>query len=436
MTKRVALATLGCKVNQVDSAAIAEAIERRGFSLVPFDAEADVYIVNTCTVTGRTDYQSRQLVRRAARRNPAAAVVVTGCYAQVAPGTLSTLPGVVFVAGTAEKHRIPEMIADLDRPPADRVLAGGLSSLRTFDGPSAVRFAGHTRAFLKVQDGCDARCRYCIVPYARGRSRSLPLSEALARLKELGEAGYRETVVTGIHLGAYGRDLKPAADLPLLLAAAERQGGMERLRLSSVEPREVTEDLIALMRRSRLLCRHLHIPLQSADSDVLRGMGRDYDAALYGALVSAVAAAVPDIAIGADVMAGFPGETPAQFANTCEFLQASPLAYLHVFPYSDRPGTEASRMEGKVGEAEKKRRAQLLREIGRQKKRDFAGCFLGRELSVLIEGRTAGGFVRGFSDNYIPVLLRHEGLDLANRIVRVKIEGFKEEKLHGVMVGE
>ncbi len=436
MKKRVAIATLGCKVNQADSAAIAEAIEGRGFSLVPFDQEADIYIVNTCTVTARTDYQSRQLVRRAARLNPAAAVVATGCYAQVAPESLRGLPGVVLVAGTAEKSRIPEMIAGLDLTRPGGVFVGDLSSARTFARPGAIRFAGHTRAFLKVQEGCDARCRYCIVPRARGPSRSLPLPEALAKLKELGEAGYRETVLTGIHLGAYGRDLEPPTNLPLLLAAAEQQGGIERLRLSSVEPREVTEDLIALMRRSRIFCRHLHIPLQSGDDEILRRMGRDYDAAFYGALLSAVAAAVPDIALGADVMAGFPGETPAQFAGTCEFLRESPLAYLHVFPYSDRPGTEASRMDGKVDAAEKKRRAQILREIGQQKRRVFAERFLGCELSVLIEGRNAGGYVRGFSGNYIPVVLRHEGLDLTNRIVRVRIESFREEKLHGIIAGE
>jgi len=435
MTKRVAIATLGCKVNQADSAAIAEAIEGRGFSLVPFDQEADIYIVNTCTVTARTDYQSRQLVRRAARLNPAAAIVATGCYAQVAPESLRGLPGVVLVVGTAEKSRIPEMIAGLDLTRPGVVFVGDLSSARTFARPGAIRFAGHTRAFLKVQEGCDARCRYCIVPLARGPSRSLPLPEALAKLKELGEAGYRETVLTGIHLGAYGRDLEPPTNLPLLLAAAEQQGGIERLRLSSVEPREVTEDLIALMRRSRIFCRHLHIPLQSGDDEILRRMGRDYDSAFYGALLSAVAAAVPDIALGADVMAGFPGETRAQFAATCEFLRESQLAYLHVFPYSDRPGTEASRMDGKVDAAEKKRRAQILREIGQQKRRAFAERFLGRELSVLIEGRNAGGYVRGFSGNYIPVVLRHEGLDLTNRIVRVRIESFREERLHGIIAG-
>jgi len=361
---------------------------------------------------------------------------VTGCYAQVAPESLRGLPGVVLVAGTAEKSRIPEMIAGLDPMRPGGVFVGDLSSARTFAGPGAIRFAGHTRAFLKVQEGCDARCRYCIVPRARGPSRSLPLPETLAKLKELGEAGYRETVLTGIHLGAYGRDLEPPTNLPFLLAAAEQQGGIERLRLSSIEPREVTEDLIALMRRSRLICRHLHIPLQSGDDEILRRMGRNYDVAFYRALLSAIAAAVPDIALGADVMAGFPGETPAQFSGTCEFLRESPLAYLHVFPYSDRPGTEASRMDGKVDAAEKKRRAQILREIGQQKRRAFAERFLGRELSVLIEGRNAGGYVQGFSGNYIPVALRHEGLDLTNRIVRVRIESFREEKLHGIIAGE
>jgi len=436
MRKRVAIATLGCKVNQADSAALAEAVEGQGFVLVPFDEVADIYIVNTCTVTGRTDSQSRQLVRRAARRNPTASIVVTGCYAQISPEAIRSLPGVALVAGTAEKSRIHEMLADPERIRAGGVFVGDVSALHTFEGPIGLHSAGHTRAFLKIQDGCDAFCRYCIVPYARGPSRSLPLPDALAGLKDLASAGYRETVLTGVHLGAYGRDLDPPADLPSLIESAERQGGVRRLRLSSIEPREVTEGIIAQMRRSRFLCRHLHIPLQSGDSEILQRMGRNYDGEFFLALLEAVVAAIPDIAVGADVMAGFPGETSAQFENTCDLLLKAPVAYLHVFPYSDRPGTEASRMSGKVAEMEKKRRSEILRGIGKQKRRSFAGRFLGRELSVLIEGKKAGGFVRGFSDNYIPVALRHESLDLANHIVRVKAEGFDGGTLYGRIVGD
>jgi threonylcarbamoyladenosine tRNA methylthiotransferase MtaB len=429
---KVALATLGCKVNQCESAGIAEAVTGRGMTLVPFDQSADCYIINTCTVTGRTDYQSRQLIRRALRQNPAAAVFVTGCYAQRAPEEIARIPGVRLIAGNAEKAGLIERIGEAVGG-TPRILLGDIRSEGTISPLGATVFPEHTRAFLKVQDGCNASCTYCIVPAVRGASRSLPPERVADEIAELARTGYREVVLTGIHLGAYGRDLTPPADLTSLIRHSIAQRAVERLRLSSIEPREVTPELIALVGSSDLLCRHLHIPLQSGDSGILAAMGRNYDAALFGDLIRGIHAAVPGIAIGCDVMAGFPGESPEAFSNTLHLIEELPLAYLHVFPYSPRPGTPAASMPGQVPEAEKKRRAETLRRAGALKRSTFAAQFIGTELAVLIEARTdkASGLPLGLSDHYIPVAVRGPGA-APNRIVRVRPESF----LNGRLVAE
>jgi threonylcarbamoyladenosine tRNA methylthiotransferase MtaB len=390
-------------------------------TLVPFDREADGYVINTCTVTASTDYQSRQLIRRALRKNPAAAVIVTGCYAQRAPEEIGLIPGVRIIAGNQEKERIPELLLALgDRPP--RVLVGDVGAARTISRLGASVFPEHTRAFLKIQDGCNACCSYCIVPLARGRSRSLPPGEVRERLASLSRSGYREVVLTGIHLGAWGRDLTPPADLTALLGQIAEEGGLERLRLSSIEAREVGAGLISLMKASPTLCRHLHIPLQSGDDAVLAAMGRDYDTAFFRDLVAKLSRTIPGIAVGVDVMAGFPGETEEAFANTVRLLEEMPVAYLHVFPYSRRPGTPAADREDQVPEEEKKRRARRLRAVGTAKRRAFAERFVGAPLTVLVEGRIdrETGLPVGFSDNYIQVAVR--GDLRANRIVRVMPE--------------
>jgi threonylcarbamoyladenosine tRNA methylthiotransferase MtaB len=420
---KVAVATLGCKVNQCESAGIAEAVAGRGMELVPFDQAADCYIINTCTVTGRTDYQSRQLIRRALRQNPAAAVLVTGCYAQRAPEEIARIPGVHIVAGNTEKARISELIGNL-KAGAPRVLVGDIRKEEVISPLGATAFPEHTRAFLKIQDGCDASCTYCIVPSARGASRSLPPAEVLDRIADLARTGYREVVLTGIHLGAYGRDLTPPSQLTALVRSGVERRALERLRLSSIEPREVTAEMIALIGSSDVICRHLHIPLQSGDDGILAAMGRNYSAVFFDRLIRDIHAAVPGIAIGIDVMAGFPGETPEAFSNTL------PLAYLHVFPYSPRPGTPAAAMPGQVPEGEKKKRAEILRKTGRLKREAFAAGFIGTPLKVLIETRTdrASGLPVGFSDNYIPVAVRGPEA-AANRIVRVMPESFRNGRL-------
>ncbi|MCL5808211.1 MAG: tRNA (N(6)-L-threonylcarbamoyladenosine(37)-C(2))-methylthiotransferase MtaB [Deltaproteobacteria bacterium] len=433
---KVAVATLGCKVNQCESAGISETMAVRGMTLVPFDAEADCYIINTCTVTGRTDYQSRQLIRRAIRRNPAAAVLVTGCYAQRAPEEIARIPGVRIVAGNAEKARLSDLIEELAAGKGPEVHVGDIRNEASFSLLGTAVFPEHTRAFLKIQDGCDASCTYCIVPQARGASRSLRPAEIEEQIALLATRGCREAVLTGIHLGAYGRDLTPPTDLAAVVRRVAEAHPIERLRLSSIEPREVTDELISLIGSSGIVCRHLHIPLQSGDDGVLAAMNRDYDAAFFSHLIQKIHAAVPSLAVGIDVIAGFPGETEAAFANTLRLVEGLPLAYLHVFPYSRRPGTPAAAMPNQVPETEKKRRAEQLRRIGAEKRQTFAERFIGMPLAVLVEGRKekSTGFSIGFSDNYIPVACGR--ICDANRIVRVMPESFQNGHLIGEVIHE
>jgi threonylcarbamoyladenosine tRNA methylthiotransferase MtaB len=431
----VAVATLGCKVNQYESAGIVQILQRGGFSIAPFSGAADVYIINTCAVTEKTDGQSRQLIRRAARNNPGAAILVTGCYAQVAPEEIARISGVVMVAGNQEKMNILPLVSEMARG-EKKIVVSDISKVREFFTPEARSFPGRTRAFLKIQDGCDNFCSYCIVPYARGRSRSLSDKTVLERIAALGQAGYREVVLTGIHLGAYGRDLHPATDLLALLRCVEKEKPVARLRISSLEPREITEDMLSFMSKSEVLCRHFHIPLQSGDDGILKLMGRDYDRNFFKDLVKKISAYLPDAAIGLDVMAGFPGEGEKEFTATRRLIEELPIAYLHVFPYSSRLGTKASLLPHQVSDAEIKERAQTLRRLGKEKRKSFAVRFLGKGLTVLLEEKRDRdtGCMQGFSDNYIPVLIRSGKSCQVNYIVRVIPDAVREGKLMGRIV--
>jgi threonylcarbamoyladenosine tRNA methylthiotransferase MtaB len=432
----VAVTTLGCKVNQCESAGMIEEIIRRGHSIVPFHERADVYIVNTCTVTARTDYQSRQLIRRAHRINPKALIVVTGCYAQVFPEAAASLPGVAFVAGNPEKEEISSRLDKITRGGRE-ILVSDIRRLDNCTGPFAGRFHGHTRAFLKVQDGCDAFCSYCIVPIARGKSRSLPEKDVLERAASLAAAGHREIVLTGVHLGAYGADLQPQTDLLALCRNIEEGGLAERLRLSSIEPREVSDEMIAHMGMSKILCGHFHIPLQSGDDQILSLMGRDYDRAFFRERLGKIADALPEAAIGIDVMTGFPGEDEAAFERSLEFVESLPVAYLHVFPYSERPGTAALKLSGRVPDPAKSLRGRKLRALGQRKRRAFTERFLGKTLHVLVEDRRdrSTGMLKGFSRNYIPVLIEKGDSSLVNHEIDVVVIDTTEGRAVGRVQG-
>jgi len=432
---KAAIATLGCKVNQYESAAIGEALTRRGHTLVPFSATADCYIINTCTVTARTNYQSRQIIRKAIRKNPDAVIIVTGCYAQTAPAEIAEIPGVSLIAGHAEKDQIPDFLGHLLKNRLE-VRVGDIQKTRSVPSLEVTRFQDHTRAFLKIQDGCNAWCSYCIVPSARGRSRSLTGERVMASLNRLGRAGYREVVLTGIHLGAYGQDLSPASSLFDLLQKVEEESPVERLRLSSIEPTEISDNLISLLRQSTLLCPHLHIPLQSGDDAILSAMRRHYSASYFKALLVDLVGTIPDLAIGIDVIAGFPGEDDAAFEHTVSLIEALPVAYLHVFPFSARPGTPAADMPDQVPPNEKKNRAEILRNLGTRKREAFAQRFQERFLRVLVEERRdrSSGLRKGFSDHYLPVLLINSTASQVNSLVTVRLEGFEGSRILGRIV--
>jgi threonylcarbamoyladenosine tRNA methylthiotransferase MtaB len=432
---KVAIATLGCKVNQYESAALGEALAGLGHTLVPFSSTADCYIINTCTVTARTNYQSRQIIRKAIRKNPDAVIVVTGCYAQTAPAEIAEIPGVTLIAGHAEKELIPDLFGRLLKSRLE-VRVGNIAETRRFPSLALTRFQDHTRAFLKIQDGCNAWCSYCIVPSARGRSRSLAEDQVRESLARLGRAGYREVVLTGIHLGAYGQDLSPAVSLLDLLQKVEGESPVERLRLSSIEPTEISDDLISLLRQSALLCPHLHIPLQSGDDAILSAMRRHYSASFFKDLLEKLVGTIPDLAIGIDVIVGFPGEDAAAFECTVQLIEALPVAYLHVFPYSPRPGTPAAVMPGQVPPDEKKKRGEILRNLGTRKRETFARRFQDRTLRVLVEERRErnSGLRRGFSDNYLPILLTNSHAAQVNSLVTVRVESIDGTRISGRIV--
>jgi len=420
--KKIAIATLGCKVNKYDSAVIHKLLEGAEYSFVPFDQQADIYIVNTCTVTKRADYQSRQLIRRSHRLNQDALIIVTGCYAQRAPQEIKEIQGVDYTVGVGEKGRIVDLI---NGSPGKEV-----SSEITNDIPA---FPEHTRAFLKVQDGCDSYCSYCVVPYARGRSKSLQKEETIRNISKLTELGYREIVLTGIHLGSYGWDLMPPTRLSNLLRSIEHEGISCRIRLSSIEPTEFDDDLIDLISSSPIICNHLHIPLQSGADEVLKRMNRPYSSELFKELVKKLVSAIPDLNIGVDVIVGFPGESHENFTNTVSVIEELPIGYLHVFPYSRRPGTPAADFPDQVDSKTIKNRGKILRGIGNRKREEFYRRFLGKRLSVLIESKrdVDTKYLKGFSRNYIPVL-KDVGEDMVNEEIPVTITKVRDGKVFGL----
>ena len=397
---RVAITTLGCKLNQFESAAMHELLGGSGYELVPFDQEAEVYVVNTCTVTARSDAESRKLIRRARRRSPSARIVVTGCYAQVDPDSIAAMPEVDLVIGNSEKKDLAALLAEEG---ADRIRVSDISREGEIEPLRLETHAEHTRAFLQIQNGCDAYCSYCIVPYARGRSRSVPFEVALEGVRTFARKGFQEVVLTGIHLGDFGLDLSPQRTLLELLEVIEAEAMVPRLRLGSLEPGEVTDDLIDFLARSRTVCPHIHIPLQSGDDAVLARMNRRYSTEFFRERVNRLSEALTDVFIGMDVIAGFPGETDAEFARTVAFLEGLPVAALHVFPFSPRPGTPAAELPNRVHGPVAKERVRTLLRLSERKRKVFHRRFVGRELETLLLHPGKGGLVEGLTRNYIPV---------------------------------
>ena len=419
------ISTLGCKVNQHESDILAAALQTRGWQGVEDGQIADVCIVNTCTVTQKASMQSRQMIRQLQRRHPGTVIIVTGCYAQVAPEEIEAIDGVHAIVGHRRKSALPDLIIrairDIDAVPLCSVEK--LETTIPFADSPVTAPGGRTRPFLKIQDGCNSFCTYCIVPYARGRSRSMGPDSVLHHLSQLGGMGYQEVVLTGIHLGAYGLDLSPPTHLLGLLKLIETHRPVARIRLSSIEPNEVSRDIIAQVASSAILCPHFHLPLQSGDDTILKSMHRPYSRDLFRQQVMAIHSRMPQAAVGADVLVGFPGEDDHAFANTAQLLEELPLSYLHVFPFSRRPGTPASDYPDQVDTQIIKQRTAKIRAIGRKKKQAFLRKAAGRSANVLVETRrdAATGHLIGLTANYQRVLV--EGPDRhMNTIVPTLIE--------------
>jgi threonylcarbamoyladenosine tRNA methylthiotransferase MtaB len=399
---RVALTTLGCRLNRYETALLEQGFRARGDEIVPFPGPADLVVVNSCTVTVRADADSRQAVHRARRANPDAVVVVTGCWAQAAPAEAAILGEADHVVGMADRIRIPRM--NLTRRPVPEVLVGPPGG--GLDLPEIHNFPGRSRGVVKVQDGCDMACSYCRTRIARGRSRSLPPEAVLRQVAAFAASGFPEVVLSGVNLGSWGRDLSPPQSLADLLRELGDLPGDFRIRLSSLEPSEVTDDLLDALETTGRVCDHFHIPLQSADPVVLRSMNRTCGPERYRRAIGELLSLFPDAAVGADVMVGFPGEEDDAFGRTVDFIESLPLAYLHVFPFSPRPGTAAELLPGRVPARHATRRARHLRTISDAKRRAFTERFIGRTLRVItdIYGYDGTGAARGVSSNYLPVL--------------------------------
>ena len=433
--KRFKIITLGCKVNQFESASLRDSLLDLGLKEVGKGEEADVTVINTCIVTQRASYQSRQAIRKAIRENPSGAVAAIGCYGQVFPDELSQIPGLDLIAGNTVKERMPLILTETVATGQPCLISEKFGSDESFQFLPVKRFLDRTRAFLKIQDGCESFCTYCIVPLARGPLRSLGVSKVISMLESLAKDGYKEVVLTGIHLGKYGTDLTDGADLEGLLHRIQRESFPMRLRLSSIEPNEIGAGLIEMMATEDWLCRHFHIPLQSGDNGILQRMNRVYTSQEFSRLVEQIRERIPFAAIGVDIMAGFPGEDPRAHENTLSLIKDLPVSYLHVFPYSPRRGTAAARFSGQVDQKVTKERARRLRKLGREKRESFYRSCLGEVFSVLTEGWVSAekAQVKGLSDNYLPVTFPSARRQ-KNRLVSVRIEGLGEQNVIGTPI--
>ncbi len=405
--------TLGCKVNQCESESIAKSMISSGWSQSGEESGADICIINTCSVTGRASMQSRQAIRQAIRSNPGAVVIVTGCYAQTEPDELKKIDGIGLIIGNREKENIFEIIKSKFQYPDSR---------NGFIHASATRHGARTRAFLKIQDGCDAFCTYCIVPYARGRSRSMPVQSVIENVNDLKKKGYREVVLSGIHLGKYGHDLYQETTLTALLKLITDSCTIDRVRLSSIEPNEVTPSIIKLAAESDKICRHFHIPLQSGDDGILEKMHRPYSAKYFKNLIFRINESLPDAAIGVDILVGFPGETDEAFHNTYSLIEGLPVSYLHVFPFSPRKKTPAYDFPEQVPTDIIKARCDRMRKLGTSKKAWFYQNAVGKDAEILIEEKKdeKSGLLKGISSNYLSVLVDGDE-SIRNRIIKVHI---------------
>lgn len=404
--KTVALHTLGCKLNYAETSAIERLMEDDGFVKKDFKEEADVYVINTCSVTDNADKECRQLVRRIQRKAPEAMVVIIGCYAQLKPKEIAKIPGVDLVLGASEKFNITSHLKELTHGDSAKICSCEIEDVEGFH--SSFSLNSRTRTFLKVQDGCDYNCSFCTIPMARGKSRSNTIENVLSEIKKIKDAGVREIVFTGINLGDFGKDghgIKTGENFYSLLQAIEENEGVDRYRISSIEPNLLTEEIIQFVAYSKKIMPHFHIPLQSGSNKILGMMRRRYRRELYAEKVEMIKKLIPGCCIGVDVITGFPGETDRDFKDTVDFLNSLPVSYFHVFTYSERANTHALDIEPIVPIHIRNERTKILRSLSYKKMQHFTKEHLGQTRKVLFEGKSKNGMMEGYTDNYIKITL-------------------------------
>ncbi len=428
----VAFYTLGCKVNQNETEALGALFKNHGYSVVDFNEKADVYVINTCTVTHLGDRKSRQMIRRAVNNNPEAIIVVTGCYAQTSPEDVKKIYGVDLIIGTRDRARMVELVEEYKKGQEPITFVGDIFQARDFEELPIDRLINRTRAYLKVQEGCQQFCTYCIIPYARGPLRSRSIESAIKEANKLVEAGFKELILTGIHLGAYGKDLSENIDLADLCREILEKTKIERLRLSSLESVEISDELLNLMADNPRFCRHLHIPLQNGDDEILKLMNRPYTTADFRHLIQKIRNKIPDIGITSDIMVGFPGETDTHFANSLAFVEEMGFSGLHVFKYSPRKGTPASKFPNQVPAPVKEKRSKAMLKLAEQGFVNFAQKYVGKTLDVLVETEWPQGGWEGHTDNYLRVILTEE----VNKgeIVPVRIKSVEKKYVRGELI--
>ncbi|MFP7221983.1 tRNA (N(6)-L-threonylcarbamoyladenosine(37)-C(2))-methylthiotransferase MtaB [Priestia filamentosa] len=421
---KVAFHTLGCKVNHYETEAIWQLFQNNGYERVEYEQTSDVYVINTCTVTNTGDKKSRQVIRRAIRKNPDAVICVTGCYAQTSPAEIMAIPGVDIVVGTQDRIKMLEYIEQYKK---ERQPINGVTNImrnRVYEELDVPAFTDRTRASLKIQEGCNNFCTFCIIPWARGLMRSRDPEEVIRQAQQLVDAGYKEIVLTGIHTGGYGEDMKDYNLAALLRDLEARVTGLKRIRISSIEASQITDEVIDVLNNSNIVVRHLHVPLQSGSNTVLKRMRRKYTMEFFGERLDRLREALPGVAITSDVIVGFPGETEEEFMETYNFIKDYNFSELHVFPYSKRTGTPAARMEDQIDEEIKNERVHRLIELSDQLAKEYASNYEGEVLEVIPEEvdkeNPKSGLFIGYTDNYLKVKFQATE-DMIGKLVRVKI---------------
>lgn len=430
MPYRASFYTLGCRLNQAETAIISKTFEEKGYQIVDFDSETDLCVINTCSVTEHSEAKCRNIIRSVLRRSPRAFIAVTGCYAQIGVDSLKKIEGIDLIAGTEYKMKLAQYVQEPLKLPTPVILHSKRISRDNFTLETTGNHDEVTRANLKIQDGCDFFCTFCIIPFTRGRERSRKLEDLLREATELARQGHKEIVLTGVNIGRYSDEGKTLLDV---IRALEEIDGVQRIRITSIEPTTVQEEVVEHMASSQKLCPYLHIPVQSGDDKILRAMNRRYTVQEYVQFVERVMQKVPDVGLGTDIIVGFPGEGEAEFENTRRLLEELPLNYAHVFSYSKRPMTKASKMKETVHPETIKERSKILRELSAQKRQKFYNRYLGKTVRVLFETRNEEGIFTGLTSNYMRVGTI-TGQDLSRQIRDVKITEVLEDMALGILI--